>query len=141
MTAEQKTQSELLAYHIGIHFQQIRSIYIESLQNMLSSIAPSEDFLFIRHLIYNKNYCFQFSCYRNSYFSTQNEILTVHTQKHHLSLSPKALITCQLTKTKGENSISIFHNIIVSKVKQTYIPDNTKLPTFNVSSLHIHFNV
>ena len=123
MSADQKTQAELLAYHISIHFQHVRSIYIESLQNLLTSIAPPEDFLFIRNLIYNRNYCYQFYCYRNSYFSTTNEILTVHTEIHHLSLSQKALITCQLTQTKGENTISIFRNIIVSKGKQTYIPD------------------
>ena len=138
MSADQKTQAELLAYHISIHFQHVRSIYIESLQNLLTSIVPPEDFLFIRNLIYNRNYCYQFYCYRNSYFSTTNEILTVHTERHHLSLSQKALITCQLTQTKGENTISIFHNIIVSKVKQTYIPDNKNIPTFNISSLHIH---
>ena len=61
LSAEQKIQSELLAYHISIHFQNIRSIYIESLQSLLTSIAPSEDFLFIRNLIYDKSSIFLLS--------------------------------------------------------------------------------
>ena len=64
ISVEQKIQSELLAYHISIHVQHIRSIYIESLQNSLTSITPSEDFLSIRNLIYNRDYCYQFFCYR-----------------------------------------------------------------------------
>ena len=106
MSSDQKTQAELLAYHISIHFQHVRSIYIESLQNLLTSIAPPEAFLFIRNLIYDKNYCQQFYCYRNSYFSTTNDIITVHTERHHLFLSQKALITCQLSPSEGENTIS-----------------------------------
>ena len=138
MTADQKTQAELLAYHISIHFQQVRSIYIESLQNLLASIATPPSFLFVRNLIYNKDYCHQFSCYRNSYFSTAEGIITVHTERHRLFLSQKALITCQLFPSVDENTISIFHNIIVSKKKQIYIPDNKNIPNFNISSLHIH---
>ena len=41
-------------------------------------------------------------------------------------------------QSEGENKISIFHDIIVSKVKQTYIPENKNIPTFKISSLHIH---
>ena len=48
LSAEQKVQKDLLAYHISVHFQNIRSIYIESLQSLISSIEPPEDFLFIR---------------------------------------------------------------------------------------------
>ena len=134
ISSEQKTQAELLAHHISIHFQHVRSTYIERLQNFLTSIAPPEDFLFIRNLINDRNYFHQFYCYRNSYFSTTNEIITVLTERHHLFLSQIALITCQLTQSEGENTISIFHDIIVSKVKQTCIP----IPKFNISSLHIH---
>ena len=57
LTTEQQSKSELLAYHIYIPFQEIRSIYIESLQNLLSNIEPPAAFLFVRNLIYNKNCC------------------------------------------------------------------------------------
>ena len=90
LTAEQKTKSELLAYHISIHFQQVRSIYIESLQNLLSSIEPPPAFLFVRNLIYNKDFCQEFSCYRNSYFSKAEGLITVHTEKHDIFLAQKA---------------------------------------------------
>ena len=138
LTADQKTQSALLAYHISIHFQQVRSIYIESLQNLLTNIEPPQSFLFVRNLIYNKDYCQQFSCYQNSYFSRAEGIITVHTEKHSIFLAQKALITCQLFPSVGSNTISIFHNIIVSKEKQIYIPDNKEIPNFNISALHIH---
>ena len=57
LTTAQQTKAELLAYHISIHFQQISSINIESLQNLLSNIEPPATFLFVRNFIYNKNYC------------------------------------------------------------------------------------
>ena len=138
LTAEQKVQKDLLAYQISVHFQTIRSLYIESLQGLISDIEPPEDFLFIRSLIYDKSHCHRFFCYRNTYLSTSNEVITVHTQRHQLSLTQKTLITCQITQTNGVPTISIFHNIIASKTKQIYIPDNKMLPHFNVSSLHIH---
>ena len=49
-------------------------------------------------------------------------------------MAQKALITCTLS---GKNSTSILQNINVSKVKQVYIPDNTKIPPFNISVFHI----
>ena len=50
----------------------------------------------------------------------------------------RRLITCTLFPLLGRNTISIFHNIIVSKEKQIYVPDNKKIPSFNNSALHIH---
>ena len=82
LTAEQQTKSKIIAYHISIHFQQIRSIYIKNLQNLLSNIEPPSAFLFVRSLIHNKNYYQSFSCYRNSYFSKVEGIITAHTEKH-----------------------------------------------------------
>ena len=110
LSAEQEVQKSLLSYHISIHFQTIRSIYIESLQSSLSSIELPEDFLIIRNLISNRAYCHRLFCYRNSYFSISNEVITAHTQRHWISLAQKKLITCQLTQTNGEPTISIFQD-------------------------------
>ena len=134
LTAAQQTKADLLAYHITIHFQQIRSIYIESMQNLLSNIEPPAAFLFMRNLIYDKNHCESFSCYRNSYFTNTRGTITAHTEKYDIFLAQKALITCKLS---GKNSTSILHNIIVSKKKQVYIPDNTKITPLNISAFHI----
>ena len=95
LTTAQQTKAELLAYHITIHFQQIRSIYIESMQNLLSNIEPPAAFLFMRNLIYNKNHCESFSCYQNSYFSIIEGTITAQTEKYDILLAQKALITCR----------------------------------------------
>ena len=105
------------------------------MQDLLSGIEESAAFLFMRNLIYNKNHCEAFSCYRNSYFTNTRGTITAHTEKYDIFLAQKALITCTLS---GKNSTSILHNIIVSKKKQIYIPDNTKIPPFNIAALHIH---
>ena len=94
--------------------------------------------MFVRNLIYNKDFCQSFSCYRNSYFSKVEGIITAHTEKHDIFLAQKALITCTLFPLLGRNTISIFHIIIVSKEKQIYIPDNKKIPPFDISAFHIH---
>ena len=117
LSAEQEIEKTLLSYQISIHFQTIRSIYIESLQSLLTSIELPEEFLLIRNLFSNRAFCHHLSCYRNSYFTISNEVITAHTQRHRISLAQKKLVTCQLTQTNNEPTISIFHNIIVRKEK------------------------
>ena len=53
LTTAQQNKANLLAYHITIHFQHIRSIYIESMQDLISGIEAPAAFLFMRNLIYN----------------------------------------------------------------------------------------
>ena len=80
LSADQEIEKTLLSYQISIHFQTIRSIYIESLQSLLTSIELPEEFLLIRNLVSNRIFCHHLFCYRNSYFSISNEMIKAHTQ-------------------------------------------------------------
>ena len=104
------------------------------MQDLLSGIEAPAAFLFMTNLIYNKNHCEAFSSYRNLYFTNIGGTITAHKEKYDIYLAQKALITCTLS---GANSTPILHNIIVSKKKQIYAPDNAKIPPFNISAFHI----
>ena len=138
LSADQEIEKTLLSYQISVHFQTVREIYIDSLQSLLSSIKLPSEFLLIRNLVSNRDFCQNLFCYRNSYFTVSNDMITAHTQRHSIALTQKKLITCQLQQTNNEPTISIYHNAIVTRNDELFTPDNKKLPSFNLSGLHIH---
>ena len=138
LSAEQEIEKKLLSHQISVHFQTIREIYIDSLQSLLSTIKLPSEFLLIRNLVSNKDFCQDLFCYRNSYFTISNDMITAHTQRHSIVLTQKKLITCQLQQTNNEPTISIYHNAIVTRNDELFTPDNRKLPSFNLSGLHVH---
>ena len=138
LSAEQEIEKKLLSSRISAHFQTVRDIYVDSLQSLLSSIELPSEFLLIRNLVSNRDFCQNLFCYRNSYFTVSDDIITAHTQRHSIALTQKKLITCQLQQTNNKPTISIYHNAIVTKKNEIFTPDNKKLPSFNVSGFHIH---
>ena len=138
LSADQEIEKTLLSYQISVHFQTVREIYIDSLQSLLSSIELPSEFLLIRNLVSNRDFCQNLFCYRNSYFTVSNDMITAHTQRHSIALTQKKLITCQLQQTNNEPTISIYHNTIVTRNDELFTPDNRKLPSFNLSGLHVH---
>ena len=115
LSAEQEIEKKLLSYQISVHFQTVREIYIDSLQSLLSSIELPSEFLLIRNLVSNRDFCQNLFCYRNSYFTVSNDMITAHTQRHSIALTQKKLITCQLQQTNNEPTISIYHNAMVTR--------------------------
>ena len=87
-----KFRQNALASRLGLESDKITNNYLRRLTQLLAEIRVPDNLLLMSNLASMPQYCVGFTCYRNTIFNVNGNVVTATTQLHELTLEHRILL-------------------------------------------------